>query len=396
VKRWKVITPVLALICLALAYGFWPRQEPVSIEQVTRGPLKVTVDEEGWARVIDRYVISAPVAGYALRTELDVGDEVKKEDTVMELEPLRPNVLDLRSRAEAEARVEAAEARLNAATEEMQAASAEADYALLELDRIEKLYSSGFVSADDRDRAVAKAHQTAATLRSSRFGIEVARHEKKAALTALLYSRAEPAESVSDRVVISTPVSGRVLKVSHRSEGTVREGDPLVEIGDPRALEVVSDVLSADAVRIMEGAPVLFTRWGGTTPLEGRVRVVEPAGFTKVSALGVEEQRVLVISDIVSPPAMWSRLGDGYRVETSFLIWEADDVLQVPENALFRFQEGWAVFVMERGKAHRRVVRVGRRNGLRAEIQEGLSEGELVITHPDSAIDDGSRVRVRE
>jgi HlyD family secretion protein len=212
----------------------------------------------------------------------------------------------------------------------------------------------------------------------------------------LLYSKAESSESVSDRVVIVAPVSGRVLKVHHRSEGVVREGDPLIEVGDPRALEVVSDVLSADAVRIREGIPVLFTRWGGATPLEGRVRVVEPAGFTKISALGVEEQRVLVISDIVSPPAAWSRLGDGYRVETSFLIWEADNVLQIPENALFRFKEDWAVFVVERGKAQRRVVKVGQRNGLRAEIQEGLSEGESVITHPDSAIDDGSSVRVRE
>jgi len=186
------------------------------------------------------------------------------------------------------------------------------------------------------------------------------------------------------------------LKVNNKSEGVVSQGQPLIEIGNPESLEIEVDVLSADAVKIKRGTSVLFERWGGDTPLKGKVRTVEPAGFTKISALGVEEQRVLVISDIVSPPEEWSRLGDSYRVEASFILWEDNNVLQVPSSALFRYDDGWAVFAFAAGKAELRKVVLGHRNGLIAEIISGLSEGDTVITHPDSSIKDGVKVKLRK
>ena len=386
----------LTIILLALVYGFWPKPVPVNTGKVISGPLRETVEEEGRTQVIDRYIISSPVTGFLLRVKLDPGDVVSKGDAITQIEPLRPGILDSRSRAEAEARVEAADALLNATREKMQAAKAEADYAASELGRIEKLYESSLVSVDRRDRAHASSRQSASILRSSMFEIEVALYEKEAALTSLRYSADEWPSDNSAKVAINSPINGMILMVNHRSEGVIRDGVPIIEIGDPKALEVVVDVLSADAVRITQGTPVFFNRWGGESPLEGRVRVVEPAGFTKISALGVEEQRVLVISDIISPPDTWGRLGDGYRVEAGFVIWEGDNVLQAPASSLFRVDGDWAVFVMEGGNAHRRMVKIGHRNGLMAEIISGLSEGEDVITHPDSSIEDGTAVRLRD
>jgi HlyD family secretion protein len=246
------------------------------------------------------------------------------------------------------------------------------------------------------EQAETDARLAGARLRSLGFAVDVARFELEAARTALLYSAAEGTGGLKRRVAISSPVHGRVLKVQHESEGVVAAGEALIEIGDPRALEVEVEVLSDDAVRIGPGTRVLLERWGGAGPLEGRVRAVEPAGFTKVSALGVEEQRVLVISDIVSPPERWERLGDGYRVEARFILWEGEDVLQAPSSALFRHEEGWAVFVMKNGRALRRQVETGRRSGLSAEVLSGLSEGEMVIPHPDRSIEDRTRVKLRE
>jgi HlyD family secretion protein len=196
-------------------------------------------------------------------------------------------------------------------------------------------------------------------------------------------------------VTVRAPVAGKVLKIVHKSEGTVATGQPLVEIGDPAALEVEVDLLSADAVRIHPGTRVVFERWGGEGALEGVVRVIEPAGFTKVSALGVEEQRVWVIVAFTSPATQWQRLGDGYRVEASFIVWEGQDLLQIPGSALFRDGDGWAVYVVEQGKAVRRTVQTGQRTGLSAQIVEGIQVGEKVISHPDDRIRAGVRVTAR-
>lgn len=394
-RRWVILLGIAAAVVALVVYGMMPRPVVVEVSKVTRGPLRVTVEEEGKTRVQDRFVVSAPVSGFVRRITLDVGDKVTSGQVVAQLEPLRSVVLDPRSRAEAEARVESAKAALDAAKEKVRVAVASDDYARAKFERAKKLHESGFASKDERERAESEARQAVATLKSFEFAVEVARSDLEAARTQLLYSSGEGGRGPGGKIAVRAPVEGRVLGIPHKDEGAVEAGRPLIEIGNPRALEVEVDVLSSEAVRIRPGTTVHFDRWGGDGLLEGKVRTVEPAGFTKVSALGVEEQRVLVIADITSPPALWEQLGDGYRLEASFLLWEGDDILQVPASVLFRYEDGWAAFVVNGGRAKRRIVTVGRRNGLVAQITSGLEEGEMVIPHPSDRIEDGTRVRKR-
>jgi HlyD family secretion protein len=387
---------VLALIFVAIGWGlfrgFRPQPVEVDLASASRAPLRVSVEQEGRTRVVDRYVVTAPVNGYARRIRFDVGDAVERGTTLAELEPLRAEALDARRRAEAEARIAAAAASLSASEQRANAAASNAALAQKELQRVRALRVAGHVSAAAEDRAASDAERNRAELRSAQFAVATARHELEAARTALKYAasagNAEP-------VAVRSPVAGRVLKIPRKSEGTVAAGQPLLEIGDPRALEVEVDVLSADAVRIHPSSRVVFERWGGEGVLEGRVRVVEPAGFTKVSALGVEEQRVWVIVAFTSPSAQWQRLGDGYRVEASFILWEANDVLQIPASALFRDGSGWSLFAVEQGKAVKRRIEIGQRNGLAAEVVAGIKAGEQVIVHPDDRVRDGISVAAR-
>lgn len=383
----------LALLAVAVAaglyYGFRPQPVAVDMATVTRGVLRVTVQEEGKTRVQDRFVVSAPVAGYARRVDLKVGDVVKKGQPLVELEPLRSMVLDPRSRAEAQARVAAAQARLHAAQAAARAAVTEAEHAKVAYRRVAKLCTVQCVSEQEKDTAKARWQVAQANRRSAESAVQVAHYELEAARTALRYSAAEQAGKVVEQVTVTAPVDGRVLSIRHRSEGVVDAGKPLLDIGDPHRLEVQVDVLSADAVRIHPGTRVLLDRWGGPQSLHGVVRTVEPVAFTKVSALGVEEQRVLVIVDIESPPAEWKSLGDGYRMEASFILWEKANVLQVPESALFRHGDGWAVFAVRNGRAELTQVQIGERNGLAAQVLAGLHEGTSVIIHPSDQVMDG-------
>ncbi len=393
--KWSRRTGFFILFIVILAaviYGFWPKPILVDIMEVARGPMTVTVEEEGKTRVIDRFIVSAPVAGFARRIELDVGDNVIQGHVLVDLEPLRSDVLDSRSRAEAKARVAAAKSAMRVAQENSCAVRADADLALIEYERKKRLHEKASISQEEFDRAEALARRAKAVRRSAEFTIEIARFELDAALTALEYSAARHDDILPEKVAIKSPVNGQVLQVYHPSEGVVNAGQLLVEIGDARTLEVEIDVLSANAVRIASGTRVFFDRWGGKQTLEGRVRVVEPVGFTKTSALGVEEQRVLVIADIISEPKLWKRLGHGYRVEASFILWEGKNIIQIPSSALFRIDEQWAVFVFENNRAVRRTIEVGQHGGLIAELISGLSQGELVITHPDDTINDGIRV----
>lgn len=389
-----LIGTIVALI-VGLVIGFWPQPSWVDVARVSRGPLQVAVVEEGKTRVIDRYIISAPVAGYIRRFELEVGDEIEQGKSLVDLDPLRPQVLDVRSRAEAEARVAAGKAALLAAQQNTSAAKADAELAQEEFRRVKNLRKNQLVSQDDEDKAAARARATSAAQRSAEFAVEVARHELEAARTILAYSAAKASGQPVEHVDIISPINGSVLKIYRESEGVVEAGQPLIEVGNPKALEIEVDVLSADAVQIKKGMRVLFHRWGGPNPLEGVVRKVEPVGFTKVSALGVEEQRVLVIADIISNPKLWQSLGDGYRVEAQFILWEKEDVLQIPTSALFRVQDDWFVFVFNNGRAYRRGIRVGQRNGLAAQVLDGLTNEESVILYPDDTITDGRRVKVR-
>ena len=394
-RRWIIVIIITAGVVLAIVYGFIPKPVPVDLVKVIRGPLKVTVEEEGKTRVKDRFVVSAPVAGFMRRIKLDVGDRVNKGQILVELEPLKSNLLDPRSRAAAETAVSSAEASLKVEEERARAVAADAEYAQRNLGRIKKIYEGGYVARDVLEQAEAGAKRAEANLLSAEAAVKVARFELDKAHTVLRHSAAEDTR-IQDKIVsIQAPVNGGVLKIYRESEGVVQSGEALIDIGDPGKLEVKVEVLSADAVKIKPGTSVLVERWGGNSTLSGKVRVVEPSGFTKISSLGVEEQRVLVIVDITSFPKSGPSLGDGYRLEASFIIWEEKDVLQVPASALFHKQDGWAVFVVKNRRALKREVKVGQRTGLATEILSGLAENEEVISHPDNSIEDGTRVRPR-
>jgi len=394
-RRRVLVITVAVVVGLGLVYGFLPKPVPVDVVTAKRGPLRVTVEEEGRTRVKDRFVVSAPVAGYLKRIDLAAGDVVRKGQQVAMLEPLRSTVLDPRSRAEAGSAIAAAQAALDAAKENARAASADADYAREREKRMNKLAAGGYIAQDELDQAMAGSKKAEANRLSAEAAVIAARADLERAQSALRFSAAEQSATGEKAVMVRAPVGGRVLKLHRESEGVVNAGEPLLDLGDPRNLEVKTEVLSADAVKLRKGTPVLFERWGGDKPLAGSVRVVEPAGFTKISSLGVEEQRVLVIADLTSTAEGWQGLGDGYRLDTNFIIWEGADVLQVPASALFRKGEGWALFAVENSRARSKEVEVGHRNGLSAEILKGIPEGAVVIAHPDDSVKEGSRVRLR-
>lgn len=397
VSRRNIVFIVAAiLVVLLLFLGLRPQPIMVELAEVARAPLRVTIEEEGVTRLKDRYLVSAPVSGFVRRIELKVGDSVEQKQLLTELEPLRSTVLDPRSRAEAEARVAAARAALLAAEEQAEAAKADADHFAEEFQRKLQLSKTNVISDEELGVARVADQRAKAMLRSAKFAVDVARYDLDAASTQLKYSAADDATGVlKERVPIEAPVSGRVLKLFRESEGVVSAGSPLLELGDPAALEVAVDVLSFDAVRIAPGTEVELSRWGGA-PLRGNVRLVEPVGFTEVSALGVEEQRVWVIVDITSSAEQWRHLGDGYRVEASFILWEGKDVLQVPNSSLFRTGDRWSLYVVaDDGTARLRQVALGQRSGLESQVLDGVQAGEHVVQHPDNSLTDGARVRAR-
>ncbi|PIE41682.1 MAG: hypothetical protein CSA49_02195 [Gammaproteobacteria bacterium] len=385
----------LAIVLVALALGLRPQPMMVEAAEITKGSFNVTIEEEGITRVKDRFVISSPVAGYVRRIPLNIGDQVSKEQQLTLLEPLRSAVLDPRHRAEAEARVAAANSALSVAQQQAEAARVESDFANQEFDRKRNLKEKGFISVEELQMAQTSQRRANAVLRSAKFSVDVARHDLKAANTLLQYSAAQKSDDITrEHVPIKSPVAGSVLSIHRKSEGVVTAGTPLLEVGDPAALEVAVDVLSFDAVNIKPGMKVDLKRWGGDN-IEGIVRIVEPVGFTKVSALGVEEQRVWVIIDLVSPRKNWEQLGDGYRMEASFLVWQADDIVTAPNASLFRLKNQWHVFVIQNNTVSLRAVEVGKRNGLNAEILSGVEPGEQVVIHPDSDLSDGAAVKIR-
>ena len=395
-RPWSIAGILLALALAGLAVrGFMPRPVAVDPAPVSRGPLEVTISEEARTRLKDRYVLSAPVAGTACRSVFDVGDPVSEGQVLATIRPLPARAPDARARAEARAATAAAQAAVAAARQRLEAAVAETELARSELERLEPLGRRQLVPEETVDRARAALKGALAVERSARYGVEVAGHELEAARTRLAYTGEDRDFDAGDVVEVRAPVAGVVLAIEQTCEGIVSAGDPLLEIGDTRSLEVIAEVLSADAVRITPGMTVRFERWGGGQPLEGIVRRVEPVGFTKISALGVEEQRVIVVSDFVSPESAWVRLGDGYRLEAEFLIWHSDDVLQVPAGALFRVDEDWAAFWIDRGRARLARVTLGRHGGTAAEVVEGLDEGQQVIVHPPDEVRSGVRVRPR-
>jgi HlyD family secretion protein len=361
--------------------------EPVIVEMATatRGPLEVTVDQEGEVRVHDRYAVAAPVAGKLVRVNLHDGDAVKAGDVVAELEP---SPLDPRARDEAIARVEAARAGVREAEKRVEQAAAMLAQERSELARVEKLVAERFVSPEAADKARTAVKTGIAELEAANARVAAARSEEKVAQAALL--ALPSAEGKPGRVVkLASPATGRVLRVTQQSERTVPAGTQVMVIGDPSKFEVVADVLSSDAVKIRPGATAWLDEWGGDKRLRATVRLVEPYAFTKVSALGIEEKRVNVVMD---PIDSLGPLGDGYRVEARIVVLAAPDVLKVPASAVFRSGEGWAVFVVEDGRARQRAVEVGARNPLEAEIRSGVGVGATVIKYPTNEVAEGVRV----
>ena len=392
-RRLVRTLPILILLVL-LAWGFRPPPRLVDVEPVTRGYLAVTLEAEGRARVIERYRVSAPIGGQLRRIELEVGDAVRAGEVVAILDAQASPVLDWRSREQARAQVAAAESELAANESAVVAAEAGETLASAELTRIERLAGRGMVSRTQLDQARSEARRRAAELEAARSRVERARQELLEARTRLAYA-GESEAGEQGRVELRAPASGVILERVLESARVVQAGDPILTIGDPARLEIEVDVLSADAVRLAVGTRVWIERWGRTEPLEARVTRIEPVAFTKVSALGVEEQRVWVIAELVSPHASWARLGDGYRVNARFVLWEAEDVLQVPTGSLFRRDGDWALFRVVSGRARLAGVEIGQRGALRTELRGGVTVGEPVVSHPDRALRDGVRVRER-
>ncbi|HLU46712.1 MAG TPA: HlyD family efflux transporter periplasmic adaptor subunit [Planctomycetota bacterium] len=389
----------VAVVVALLYWGF--RSSPVEVEvaPVVRDHLRVTVDEDGKTRVRERFDVTAPVAGTLARIDLEVGDEVERGAALATILPPPSAVLDPRTRAELEARVVAAQASLERARESLASVRSTADLARTELERTRALFERGSITRSELDEAEALSRRSSADERAAEFAVEAARAELRAAEAAL--SAPLPAGDGADgsaTVPVLSPVDGRIIAIHRKSGGPVVVGEPLLAIADVRDLEVIVDVLSPDAVRIEPGAKVELERWGGGDVLLGRVRTVEPVAFTDVSALGVEEQRVIVVIDLVSPRESWASLGEAYRVEARIVTWEEERVLQAPASALFRHGEEWAAFVFDREEetVSMRAVEPGHWAGLRVEILSGLEEGEEVVTHPPDDLRDGSEVTIAD
>jgi HlyD family secretion protein len=384
---------VLALAAAGALGGlFWLlRPAPVRVElgTVERGPLEVTVDEEGRTRVRNRYVIAAPVSGGLERIALDEGDAVAAGEVVARVSPAP---LDPRSTAQAEARLDAAIALRGEARARVGQARAALAQAQRDLQRARTLAAAGTVSDQELEQAELAHASRAEELHGAREAEDAASHEVHAAEAALLAAggaREDRPGAADAFVAVRSPAAGHVLRVFEESQRVVAVGTPLLEVGDPADLEIVVDVLSADAVRIRPGDAMRLVAWGGEGVLHARVRRVEPSGFTKLSALGVEEQRVNVIGDFVDPPGA---LGDGYRLEARIVVWRSDDVLRVPASALFRRGEAWHVFAVEAGRARLRALEIGQRGVEAAEVVRGIEPGVRVVLHPTDRVADGVRV----
>ncbi len=401
---------LVAAIVVALGYAFVPQPVDVDLAKVERGTVRVTVDEDGKTRIREKYVVSAPLNGRILRISMDPGDEVDSGKTLLTMiEPRDPELLDARSVAQAEARVKAAEASLRQVEPKLEDARNAQAFAEAEMTRARQAARSNAATKSEVESNEYAYRQKSEELRSAKIAEEIARFELQQAEAALVRSRPQSDQAAASKssgdgspggnggwnFPIYSPIDGRVLRVFQESSAVVMPGTSLVELGDPADLEVEIDVLSRDAVKIHAGDLVLLEHWGGDRPLEGRVRTVEPSAFTKISTLGVEEQRVYVIVDLVDPPEKRTTLGDGFRVEARIVIDEAENVLKVPTSALFRVGNESAIFKIIDNVVHQQKVKVGRQNGLEAEILEGLKEGDLVVLHPSDRVDDGVKIRQR-
>jgi HlyD family secretion protein len=389
---WAGILGIVALV----AMGLMPKPIEVELGKVVRGPLTVHVVEEGKTRIRNRYVVSAPIAGQMRRVKLKAGDEVIAGKTVITtIEPVLASLLDPRTRVQAEARIKTTEAARAQAAQSLDMAKTAEKFAITNWERVQKLKTSGSISETDRDNAERDYEMKQREVRAGEFALKVAEFELEQAKAALLQLSVPDSEKTMEYPVLAS-VSGRVLKVMQESAMVVTPGTAILEVGDPADIEIEAEILSRDAVAIKKGAKVLVEQWGDDEPLEATVRLVEPAAFTKVSALGVEEQRVYVLSDLKNPPDKAKSLGDRYRVEVRVAVWHKDDILLVPAGALFREGVDWKTFVFENGKARKVSLEAGRSDGRMTEVTKGLELGTQVLLHPPDTVKDGVMVTERK
>jgi HlyD family secretion protein len=403
-KRSRLWLTIGAVVVLggALAAAFWPRPMGVDMGQVTRGELIVTIDEEGRTRVRDAYVVSTPVAGRLQRVGVDPGDPVVRGETIVaHMRPTNPAALDIRTREQARAAVEAAQAALRVARADLNAAIANSDLAQTELTRTRELAARGISSDAALDRALQQARVAQANIDTAEAAIAM-RQAEVANAQAQLISFDDRGLSMaigngSDDIPIRAPITGRILRVMQQSETTLAAGTPIMEIGDIASdLEVVVELLSSDAVQVSPGNRVIIDDWGGPTTLTGKVERIDPFGVSKFSALGVEEQRVTAVIRFTEPAEAHAGLGHGFRVETRIVVWEKSDTVIVPASALFRNAGDWAVFRVEDGVARLHRITLGRNNGTDAQVLDGLSPGDTVVLYPSSGLTDGASVAERQ
>lgn len=388
---------LLILLIVAIAalfvWAFLPKPVTVQVAEITRGPFQQVIEEDGKTRVRERYVVSAQLAGRLKRITLKAGDAVQPNQIVAEITPSAPAFIDARTERELTERVGSAEAGKARSLAEVARAQANLDKSRADLARVKKLAAGGFVSTTQLEQAELEMKVNARGLDATQQAAHAASHDLATARAALLQSRNG---ATSSRIwEVRAPVAGSVLKVVQESEGVVAIGTPLLEIGNPAEMEIVADVLSSDAVQIKPGAQVKIERWGKPEPLFARVRLVEPSAFTKISALGVEEQRVNVVMDITSPPEQWLGLSDGYKVDAKVVIFSTDNAVKLPVSALFRKDSQWSVFVATNGRAQERAVQITRRSGLEAIVENGLQPGEKVIVYPGDEMKPGVRLQLR-
>lgn len=391
----RSLLPWLGLLLLGalIAWGLWPKPVFVETGVIVRLPLTVRVSEEGKTRVRNRYVVAAPVAGNMQRVPLKPGDPVEAGKTVITaIEPVVAPLLDPRARIQAEAAVSMQEASRKQASASLAAARSAMELAIAERARVRSVKRDGTISESDRDRAETEAAIKAAEVRAAEFSLQVIDYELARARAVL---ERPDVSTAGNLVEVKSPVSGLVLNVMQESETIASPGMPILEIGDPADIEIEAEILSRDAVTIKPGDSVEIEQWGGASTLKGRVRRVEPAAFTKISALGVEEQRVYVLSDLIDPPDAAKALGDRYRVEVRVAVWHSDDVLVVPAGALFREGNAWKTYIYQNGRAVLTDIEAGHSDGRLTEVHSGLKAGDKVLLHPPDTVKDGTRVTER-
>lgn len=386
--RKLVLVAAVAGLAVLLAIAFRPAAFEVDIAAVRRGALQETLEQEGKTRMHDSFVLASPVAGRLKRIELHAGDPVKVGEIVATIDPVP---LEPQQRAALQARLQTAQELEREATARVQRAEADSSQAKADLERATKLAAAGVIAREALEKAQTADKTANKELDAALFKSKAAASQVEEAKAALLATAAQDPAGIKT-VYLRSPVPGRVLRLIEQSERVVGQGTPVVSIGYTPRLEIVADYLTTDAVKISPGMPALIEEWGGSKPILARVRLVEPGAFTKISALGVEEQRVNVVLDFVSAP---EQLGDAYRVEVRVITWQSPSVLKVPLSALFRRGDDWNVFIAATDRASRRNVKIGHRSDLEAEVLDGLREGERVIVHPGNELTDASRIRTR-